>query len=216
MKKRIVCFGDSNTWGYIGGRGTRYDENTRWTGLLQKMLGEEYMVIEEGQGGRTIALNSADEGEKSAYDYICPCLESQAPFDLLIIMLGTNDLQVKFGLSAGQISQEMDRLLTKVRGFTEYLMEPPARLKILLVSPIHVGENIENCADSEVLGGRTAVEKSRKLAPLMRAVAEKHDCYFMDASKIAEPGEADQLHMDAEGHQKMADAMFREVKKILA
>lgn len=55
VKKRIVCFGDSNTWGYDPVSGKRFDEDTRWTGRLQKLLGEDYCVIEEGQNGRTIA-----------------------------------------------------------------------------------------------------------------------------------------------------------------
>ena len=54
MKKRIVCFGDSNTWGYIPVTGERYDETIRWPARLQEMLGyERCTVVEEGLTGRT-------------------------------------------------------------------------------------------------------------------------------------------------------------------
>lgn len=45
MKKRIVCYGDSNTWGYIAGSGLRYDENIRWPARMRKALGEAYEVV---------------------------------------------------------------------------------------------------------------------------------------------------------------------------
>ena len=91
MKKRILCFGDSNTWGYNGENGERFDEYIRWTGRLQRLLGSEYTVIEEGQNGRTTVWDDPIENRLAGLTYLWPCMESQSPFDLIIIMLGTND-----------------------------------------------------------------------------------------------------------------------------
>ena len=91
MKKRILCFGDSNTYGYDP-KGGRYDEDTRWTMRLQTQLGPEYTVIEEGFNGRTCVYDDPIEGGyKSGAAYLPPCLMSHAPLDVVILMLGTND-----------------------------------------------------------------------------------------------------------------------------
>lgn len=91
MGKRILCIGDSNTWGYIPGSGERYEKNVRWTGKLAQTLGENYEVIEEGMNGRTTAFTDKIEPGTAALDYLYPCLISQFPLDYIIVMLGTND-----------------------------------------------------------------------------------------------------------------------------
>ena len=125
-KIRIVCFGDSNTWGYNPHTATRYPEDVRWTGLLQEMLGNDYKVIEEGQNGRTIATDDPCEGERNGIKVIVPCIESQKPFDLLILMLGTNDLKGKFRYCASDIAGEMEQMLEKCKGLT--FTEPRVRI----------------------------------------------------------------------------------------
>lgn len=86
MKKHIVCFGDSNTHGYCAMNDGRFDENERWTCLLQKNLGEDYLVLEEGLSGRTTCFNDPLFEGLSGLDYIYPCLMSHEPVDLLVIM----------------------------------------------------------------------------------------------------------------------------------
>ena len=104
QKKRIVCFGDSLTWGYDPDHRVRFEDEDRWTQVLQKEIGDDYAVIEEGQNGRTIATDDPAEGEKNGLAYIGPCMESQSPFALLIIMLGCNDCKRKFAYSAMDIA----------------------------------------------------------------------------------------------------------------
>ena len=112
-KKRIICFGDSNTWGYNPVTGGRYDENTRWPMRMQQILGDEYQIIEEGQNGRTISCEDPWEwGNKKGMDYVLPMVESHVPFDMLIIMLGSNELKKKFHLPAGGSAEpRYDRFL---------------------------------------------------------------------------------------------------------
>ncbi len=90
--KTIVCFGDSNTWGFAPISKARYDRDTRWPGVLRNALGGGYLVIEEGQNGRTTVWDDPIEANKNGATYLLPCLESHKPLDLLIIKLGTNDL----------------------------------------------------------------------------------------------------------------------------
>ena len=109
MKKHIVCFGDSNTHGYCADPkdcadgGDRFNENERWTCLLQQKLGEDCLVIEEGLSGRTTVFDDPLHESMSGLDYITPCLMSHEPVDLLIIMLGTNDTKDRFYASAACI-----------------------------------------------------------------------------------------------------------------
>lgn len=101
MVKRILCFGDSNTYGYIpGGNGRRYGPDVRWTGLLSAWLKPECLIIEEGLPGRTTVFEDPILPGRKGSDYFYPCLWSHAPLDMLLLMLGTNDCKMRFGASA--------------------------------------------------------------------------------------------------------------------
>ena len=214
-KKRIVCFGDSNTWGYDPVTGLRYDTDTRWPMRMQQLLGADYQVIEEGQNGRTIACEDPWEwGTKKGIDYILPMVESQSPFDVLIIMLGSNDLKKKFHLPAGDIAGSLQNMLMRVRGYLRYQCHNEAA-KILIVSPVHMGDHIEKSPFAEFFEGKASVENSKRLAHWYRLVAEQFDCEFLDASEVAEPGDFDSLHMAPEGHRALAEAMAEKVREIL-
>ncbi len=115
MKKRILCFGDSNTWGYMTSGG-RFDEETRWPMRLGKLLGPEYTVIEEGFNGRTCVFDDPIEGGyKSGLTYLPPCVMSHSPLDLVILMLGTNDLKKRFGMTAFTIGGGVTALVKAAR-----------------------------------------------------------------------------------------------------
>ncbi len=210
MKKRIICFGDSNTWGYNPMDASRYDENTRWPMLLQKLLGDEFQIIEEGQNGRTIA--NADPWEwgcKCGMDYILPMVESHKPFDMLIIMLGSNDLKAKFHLPAGDIAGSLQNMLMKTKSFLKYQcgIEPT----ILIVSPPYLGEDLKASPAAFMFDVDSAVENSKHLAQWYEIVARQFDCEFMDAAAFCKAGEADSLHLMEEGHKNLAEAIYRKI-----
>ncbi len=114
MKKRILCFGDSNTYGANPQDLGRYDENTRFTGLLQQKLGPEYVVIEEGLLGRTTCLDDPEMVGTNGLSYLIPCLGSHAPLDTLVIMLGTNDSRAVNKMQSAQIAAYMERVIKAV------------------------------------------------------------------------------------------------------
>jgi lysophospholipase L1-like esterase len=91
--KTLVCFGDSNTWGHIAGSGgERFPREQRWPVILQQLLGDDWEVIAEGLGGRTATFERADAEGRNGLPYLLPCLHSHAPVDLVVIFLGTNDV----------------------------------------------------------------------------------------------------------------------------
>ena len=123
MKYTILCYGDSNTYGYIpAGGGKRYDEDTRWTCRLQNQLGKEYHVIEEGCSGRTTDVDDPDAPWKNGMSGLLISLHSHKPIDMIILMLGTNDLKTVFhrdaetiAASAASVAEEAVRYLRSSR-----------------------------------------------------------------------------------------------------
>ena len=209
MKKRIVCFGDSNTWGYRAGIGGRFDENTRWTGRLQKLLGDEYVVVEEGQNGRTTVFEDRVENRMAGLDYLWPCMESQSPFDLIIIMLGCNDTKTYFGATARNIADGAARLVRMAAAST--FGPENGHPQVLLVAPARIEFN----ETLDGLFGEQSAEKSKGFSREFARAAQETGCHFFDASTCAEPSPADGLHLTEESHAALAQALCREVKAIL-
>ena len=175
--KTVLCFGDSNTWGYEPLVARRYPADVRWTGVLQNSLGDGFRVIEEGLNGRTNVTNEAERPIRSGLDVLPVILESHRPLDLVVIMLGTNDLKHDFNLSAEQIADGARQVCRCVID-CEYLVDNPPQ--ILLISPTHV-ELMTEEEQGLFIG---AIEKSRDLAEHYQAVAEDLGIHFLDASKI--------------------------------
>ena len=142
MKKHIVCFGDSNTHGYCADPNDtadhtdRFTEDERWTCLLQKALGEDYLVLEEGLSGRTTVFRDPLHECMSGLDVIYSTLMSHEPVDLLIIMLGTNDTKERFYASPACIGIGMERLAIKAETVGAWRGGRP---NILIVAPPHIG-----------------------------------------------------------------------------
>ncbi len=210
MKKRIVCFGDSNTWGHRASDGERYDEEIRWTGILQRLLGTDYIVVEEGQRGRTTVWDDPVENRMAGLKYLWPCLDSHAPVDLLIIMLGTNDLKPYFAVHPRTIAESAGKL-------AEMALKCPFgpkgnAPKVLLIAPIR-------CEYSKLVGhifNQESEEKSKHFSEEFRQIAEFYGCAFLDASAVAGPDPVDGIHLDAESHASLGRAIYREVINIFS
>ena len=134
--KQIICFGDSHTWGYDGESKTRLPWGKRWTSLLQeKLIGENVRIVEEGLCGRTTIFEDPLRDGRKGTALLPVILETHAPADLLLLMLGTNDCKTIFKASAKAIASGMGRLVDQAKK-----MSP--QTKILLVSPITLGEKV--------------------------------------------------------------------------
>lgn len=199
-KKRILCFGDSLTWGYDPETHVRFPEENRWTMVLQNILGDAYTVIEEGQNGRTIATDDPSEGEKNGLKYIGPCLESQRPLDLVIIMLGSNDFKRKFAYSSMDIAGEMQIFLEKVITYNHFRCRD--EFQILLVSPPHVGESIRTSWLGDCFGYENARKLSLEMSAWYQKLADMYHCRFLDAAEYVTASEIDGCHLDAENQRK--------------
>lgn len=209
--KRILCFGDSLTWGYDPSTGTRLEPECRWTGVLDELTGTRCIVIEEGQNGRTIATDDPEEGEKNGIKYIIPCLESQSPLDVMVLMLGTNDLKRKFEHWPANIAGEMDRFLQKVVSHNIFKMQ--GKMKILLVSPPYVGEEIRSSRFGDSFGFEMARDASMKLGPMYEAVADRYGIAYMDAAKYVTASPVDSIHLEASEQIKLGEAIYSKLRE---
>lgn len=196
--RRIVCFGDSNTYGQSPVDGSRYSEDIRWTGLLDKLLGEKFEVVNEGKSGRTIAFDDPYiEGCNGMAD-IVSCINANKPLELLVIMLGTNDLKVYFGATPQSIAGNLLEMCRLARENTD--------AKLLLVSPMLLGDQIEY-SPLHLEFGREQVDYSFELAPQIERVAQEMGAEFIDLAVVAMSSDVDCLHLMPEEHVKIAQAM---------
>ena len=206
MMKTVLCYGDLNTWGYDAGRTTnavraRFARHERWPGVLQQALGSEYDVIEEGLNGRTTVWDDPIEGHKSGKTYLIPCLDSHAPLDLVVMMLGSNDLKKRFSLSAYDIAAGMSTLVSMIQ--TSGTGPSGQAPRILVLAPPPIG-NLKP-EFREMFEG--AEDKAPKLAAHYRAVAEMCHCDFLDTTTFLVPDPADGLHLDASAHRTLGECV---------
>ncbi len=206
--KTILCYGDSNTWGYNPATAERFDRLERWAGVLRQALGEGYLVIEEGLNGRTTVWDDPIEGYKNGKSYLIPCLETHRPLDLVIIMLGTNDLKMRFSLPAYDIANGAGVLVDVVqKSEAGYDGRAP---QVLLLAPPPVTTLTEF---SEMFAG--SLEKSKRFAQHYRRVTEEYGCHFLDTGQVIVSSPLDGIHFELEEHRKLGLAVAEKVKEIL-
>ena len=204
--KTVLCYGDSNTWGYDPASGERFPEEIRWPGMLARELGDGYRVIEEGLNARTTVRDDPVEEYKNGKDYLRPCLESLRPLDLVIIALGVNDLKARFFASASDAADGAGVLVN----IAQHSGAGPdgGSPAVLLVAPPPVGVLTEL---AQVFAG--AEEKSKEFSRQYRRVAQKYGCALLDAGEVVRPSDRDGIHLEADEHRKLGEAVAALAKK---
>ena len=208
-ERTILCFGDSNTWGCPpDGHGEeRFPRDVRWPGALQRLLGDEYYVVEEGLNGRTATLEHPWVEGRSGRTYLLPCCRSHAPLDLVIIYLGTNDLAPHYRLTASGIAESCASLVRVVR--TAECGRNGRTPPVLLVCPPPIRATGPNAAEFA-----TAAENSRLLGTCFAEAAAAVGAELLDLDGVVEYSEADPIHLDADAHRRLATALQPLVRRL--
>lgn len=202
---KIICYGDSNTFGYRpDGRG-RYDVHTRWPGALGELLGEGYEVVEEGLCGRTTAFEDVTEAGRCGLDQIQEAVKRSGPLDLLIVMLGSNDCKIQFHASAEQITEGLEQVVRKAGAHAGKAFD------VLLIAPAALTEQVIRGGFGSEFDQRS-IMVSRELARTYEELAERLSCGFLDGSRAAAVSTIDGLHLDAGAHGGLAEAVCEWVK----
>lgn len=215
MKKRILAFGDSNTWGWNPSNDLlhpfkRWPDDVRWTGVLEAELGDDYQVINEGLNGRTTVWDDPIEEYRCGKDMLLPLMDTAAPLDLVIIMVGTNDLKIRFGVPAGDVANGagllVEKALARVGDFSDGIP------KVLLICPPRLGP-VARTHFGPMFGG--SEEKSAQLWPFFQGVAQKYGVAVLNADDIIRSSEIDGLHLDADQHEKLGKAVAAKVRELI-
>ena len=207
--KRVLCYGDSNTHGAspVAGEG-RFGPGVRWTGVMAKALGAGYTVVEEGLNGRTTRWDDPIELGRNGLTYLRPCVESQNPIDLMTIMLGTNDLKVRFDLAPSDIAQSAAELACEARRFAVNAAGKPAIVLLLAPPPTTTLTNYD-----QMFAG--ADVKSAQFAHYYGVMARLYGLPFFDVGSVVRSSEGDGIHIDPDQHAVLGAALADEVRRLL-
>lgn len=206
--KTVLCYGDSNTWGADPASGPRFGWDDRWPGVLQRELGAGYRVIEEGLPGRNTRWDDPIERQRNGLTQLGPVLESHVPLDLVIVMLGTNDLKRRYNLTASDIAQSAGDLARTAQLIAKNAADEPAR--VLLVAPPPIAE----LTDYDLLF-EGALEKSLKFSHYFALAAKWYKLDFFDAGSAIKSSPIDGIHFEGEEHHKLGKALAAKVRQIL-
>ena len=217
--KTIVCYGDSNTWGFM----PKYDEpkiiaenrypwGVRWTSLLQMKLGDDYHVAEAGLNGRTTMFDCRMDEHRNGLSDVDVCMLQQFPVDLVILMLGTNDVKDFFCATPYMIAHGAARLIERIRGggYGPGGSSP----EILLAAPIRLHPDMEKRWLGEEFGPGV-LAKDAQLGLYLEQTARKCGVHFLNAGAFVTADPADGIHMNEAGHALLAEKMAEKVLEIL-
>jgi lysophospholipase L1-like esterase len=212
--RTILCFGDSNTYGAVPtlartGR-HRFAPERRWPGVMRRQLGIGWQVVEEGHPSRTTLRDDPIEGaHKNGLRALPVCLESHMPVDLVILMLGTNDLKQRFGASASDIAESIEVL---VRAIQKSEAGPGGSQPAVLVAAPAPMQEVDWLA--EMFAGGAA--KSQELPALIADVAKRTGSAFLDASAFVESSVVDGIHFDSDAHRVLGLEFARRAELALS
>jgi lysophospholipase L1-like esterase len=206
--KTILCYGDSNTWGYDPkATGDRFDHKTRWPMVMAHILNQnasfenpEWWVVEEGLCGRTSCREDPVESDRNGLKQLLPILESHKPLDVVAVMLGTNDLKPRFNPIPYDIARGAQKVVIAAQ---ESKTGPGGKApKVIMICP---PPTVESPVFSHIFGN--SVELSKKLGPIYRQLAEECGAIFLDAGSHIKTSSGDGIHLDAESHLSLAKVM---------
>lgn len=204
-RRTVLCYGDSNTHGTKPltkpGQLERFDEPDRWPGVLRAELGADWTVIDEGLPARTTVHDDPIEGvHKNGRTTLRATLESHVPIDVIVLMLGTNDLKARFSLTPADIAGGIAVLMNEIR--TTGLVSTLGQPKVVLMAPVPIEE--VGFLGEIFLGGAA---KSRELAKRYQDVATLFGAAFLDAGEHARVSPVDGIHYEAEDHHRLGKAV---------
>lgn len=200
----IVCFGDSNTYGFNPKDGSRFSTEKRWSGILKEKLKNHFKVIEAGCNNRTCYSTNPESEELTGFKALPKYINKETKY--LILAVGLNDLQKFYSSSENEITDGLNNLINIAKKINK-------DVDILILAPSRIKENILNSYFS-TLFDKNAIEKSKIMNKIYQDVAKENNCFCINLDEIAETSDIDGLHYLEEGHKKIAQTIFDRYFKI--
>lgn len=202
--RKIICYGDSNTFGFNPKDASRYNEQTRWTGILQTKFGNDYKIIEEGACDRTGFVYNSKGDFYSAQLHFPVILNQINNEDILILAIGTNDLQFTYDIDFDTVENGLENLIKTARVKTK---------NIIIIPPVVLGKNILD-GYFKIQFDEKSILKSQNIGEIYKKPAEKYNCNIFDINKYTQPSETDGLHYDESSHKIIAEKLYEYIKKL--
>ncbi len=216
--KTVLCFGDSNTWGYDPARydmaanfAMRHEFDVRWPGLVQTALKDEVRIIEDAINGRTSMKTDDYMPFRRGLDGANQAVLIHTPYDIVIVQLGCNDFKQQFNLLPGQIARGIETVTATLAAKQPFYPAP----KVLLISPHPFRPNIFDLRLAANFGP-TAYERSCQLGGLLKATAERRGWEFIDCAELGfEISPIDGVHYMPEDHAKLAKVVIAKLREMI-
>jgi len=215
-KATILCYGDSLTWGTNPDNALpRHAYGNRWVDVLAMALGDVAHVISEALPGRTTIYDDpTSDDNRNGASMLGALLTSHNPVDLVLIMLGTND--IKYHISGGKAVSAMLGMRQLVKLIRAHEVpggeEPSLRADIVIMAPPPLAASDEATMHLQFRG---LVEESKKLAALYQSLAQEMTCGFFDAGRVAVASPLDGVHLDVDNSRAIGHALVPLVKEKL-
>lgn len=218
--KRILVFGDSNTWGWVpveSGPTTRYPADVRWPGVLKAALGPGHEIVEEGLSARTTdipdpTLPHISGAGLDGSAYLSSALATHLPVDLVVIMLGTNDVKKMFDRSPFRIALGVGKLIDIVAQTKGGVGTSYGAPKVLVLAPPPLGTIAPEGRAERWIGGN---EKTKALPTYYEAIAKAGGAEFFDVGTLTGTDGVDGVHLSAEAHKAIGSGLADKVRAML-
>lgn len=204
--KKILCYGDSNTFGFIPETCRRYEKNERWSGILSELLGDNFQIVEEGMNNRTGFFKNPEGLKQSGGEYLSIFLQNHKNVDICILALGTNDAQFFYNLEKESTEIGMQRLIDSI-------YEVNKNTKIIIVPPVKITENILH-SGFRMMFDQTSIDRIKIVYPIFKKVADKNNCLYFDFNEIVQPSQTDGIHYTKESHKIIAEKLAKFIQQI--
>lgn len=202
--KKVLCFGDSNTFGFIPENQKRYDKNTRWSGILQDLCTDKFKIVEAGCNNRTAFQNNPLGAEFTGFQALPKYLDDT--FDIVILSLGINDTQKIYNTTYKDIEQGIENLILLTKTLCP-------KAEIILISPAKLNKAVLTHHYFSNLFDENSIEKSFYYSEIYEKIAEKNSCKFIDWDKLVTTSNIDGLHFSEDSHKKIALNIFEILTK---
>ena len=214
--KRILCYGDSNTWGFVPSLtgDDRWPEDVRWTGVCQKKLGADYRILEDGLNGRTTVWDDFEGPWRNGKDALGYTLLSQKPIDLFVLSLGVNDLKFVDAITAGEGTKKLLQMILDADAVfngqrTGIFRHAP---KILVLGLVQLHPDIIKIQPDTAFCEK--YKESLRLEREQQKVAMELGLPFLPMSRWACASPVDGVHMDAENHYRYGNVVAEKIQEI--
>jgi lysophospholipase L1-like esterase len=208
--KGVLLYGDSLVYGKTSGRNERLDVKTRFSGVLQDLLGPDFEVIEEGLRGRTLKGENAFFKNRDGFAQFPAIIGSHLPVEWVVIILGTNDCNAGADKSPEEIAESLRLYPPIIHEWCEFLKV--SQPKLMIIAPPNINPAFYDDGSAKIFG-MSAQEKAKALPGLYGRIAEELEAEFLSLAEVCQPANGDGIHLDASGNRAVAEAIAEKINQ---